>query len=153
MSGDLNVYGGRSRVLGSDDAGKCLYGIGDNIVGLCCQDVGSCSPSGVVWSRVPQPLWGPDNWVGSDAGWQCLYVRRSNIYSHKMNSPTRDAGGGRGCMFDFRPGTWMGTMFICDDSQTYVSAQVKDLGARNANFRTVLRSGRRSFGNLRGGSC
>jgi len=58
-------YGGPSRMLGSDDAGKCLYSIDDNIVRLCCQGVRPCSPFRVVWSVPLQSLWGPKFRLGS----------------------------------------------------------------------------------------
>ncbi len=52
----LGTYGGSSRVLGSDGAGKCLYSIGGNIVRLCCPGLRPCSPLGAVWSVPPQLL-------------------------------------------------------------------------------------------------
>ena len=56
MADISNEYGGPSPVLGSDDAGKCLYDIDDNIVRLCCQGARPCSPERVVWSCAPSTV-------------------------------------------------------------------------------------------------
>lgn len=65
-----------------------------------------------------------------------VYMLGDSTYVLTRRRVPRDAGARAGELWISGPEPGWEQMFICDNSQTYVPAQVKHAGLRDAKFRT-----------------